>query len=270
MDNLFSGFLLVSDMDGTLISSEHTISEANIRALEEFCRRGGTFSVASGRMVDAAKVFSKYLPVNAPAIIHNGAKIYNLTTDETLYEVFIEEHRKNAVKTVARLFPEIGIEIYADECVYVYRSCEYTKRFLDKNYTVYYDTDDHVFEKQWVKVLYIADEHILDRFEEYYQKHIDTGYTVRSGANFLDMVSSEASKGEGLKRLIGYLKIDASSTAAVGDNMNDISMFEAAGYSFAVDNASDTVKNTADIIAPDCNSDALEFVVKTLEDILSV
>jgi len=268
MKKIFDGYLLVSDMDGTLISSDHTISEANIKALKYFTENGGIFTVASGRMIDAVNVFYSYIPVNAPVIVHNGAKIYDFKASETLFDVSIEEDRKSAPKKVSDLMPELGIEIYADEAVYVYKNCPYTKRFEGKKYTVHYSVSDDVFEKSWTKVLYIGDSDLLDKYEKIYTDTIDSGYTVRSGANFLDMVSGEASKGKALKKLSEILGIDRAKVIAIGDNMNDVDMIEFAGVGFAVDNASQELKKKADYITPDCDSDALDFVVQKLSDIL--
>lgn len=268
MRKLFDGYLLVSDMDGTLISSDHTITEENIKALRFFTDNGGTFTVASGRMVDAVNVFYKYIPVNAPVIIHNGAKIYDFTSGKTLYNVSIEENRKKAIRKVSELMPELGIEIYADEQVYVYKKCPYTSRFIGKNYTVNYEVEDDIFQKDWTKVLYIGDKELLDKYEAVYRAQIDDGYTVRSGANFLDMVSDEASKGKSIKRLSEILNIPLSKTVAIGDNMNDCDMVEYSGLGFAVLNATDELKNIADYIAPDCDHNAMRFVVEKLLDLI--
>lgn len=264
MRKKFEGYLIVSDMDGTLITSEHTISEKNIKALEYFTENGGIFTVASGRMVDAVNVFYSQMPINAPVILHNGAKIYDFVSGETLYNVSIEEDRKDAIRKVYDS-TDLGIEVYADEEVYVYKNCEYTKRFLGKSYKVNYTVSDDIFDKEWTKVLYIGDSDVLDDFEEHYKNNIDNGYVVRSGANFLDMVSGEASKGKALKRLADILK--PKCVIAVGDNMNDIDMIKFADYGFAVENATVELKSAADYIAPDCDSDALSFIVDFISDL---
>ena len=81
----FEGILLVSDIDATLFNSEHHISEENAQAIEYFKSEGGLFSVASGRMRDAVGNYLNELKINAPTILHNGAKIYDFENNVTLY-----------------------------------------------------------------------------------------------------------------------------------------------------------------------------------------
>lgn len=53
MQGKFSDYLLVSDMDATLLDDNHTISEENRQAIDYFIKNGGRFTVATGRMVEA-------------------------------------------------------------------------------------------------------------------------------------------------------------------------------------------------------------------------
>ena len=74
-----TGILLASDMDGTLLDSRKRLSQANQSALENFVAAGGWFTVATGRMETSVKRYLPVLPLNAPAILYNGAVIYDFT-----------------------------------------------------------------------------------------------------------------------------------------------------------------------------------------------
>ncbi len=261
----FSGYLIVSDMDATLLCDNHTVSEKNRQAIAYFIENGGYFTVATGRMVDAVKSYLTQMHINAPAVLHNGAKIYDFEKDTALFEKFIEENRKQAIKRVYDELPEIGLEVYSDELVYVYRKCEETKRFLTRDYEVIYNLPDEVWDKPWIKVLLIGDKELLDKYEPIYRQQYDSGYAVRSGSKFLDVVANGVSKGKGVERLIELLGLDRNKVIAVGDNMNDISMLEAAGVSYAVKNAEEITKQSADYIAPSNNDDAIAFIIENLE-----
>ena len=144
MQGKFSDYLLVSDMDATLLDDNHTISEENRQAIDYFIKNGGRFTVATGRMVEAVRAYMPNLHINAPAVLHNGAKIYDYEKDCAVFERFIEENRKQAIKRVYDDFPQIGLEVYSDEIVYVYRECEETKRFLTRSYEVVYSLPDEI------------------------------------------------------------------------------------------------------------------------------
>ena len=62
--------------------------------------------------------------------------------------------------------------------------------------------------------------------------------------------------------------IEQNKIIAVGDNMNDISMLEAAGISYAVENAEERVKKIADNLAPSNNGSAIAYIINGLEKIV--
>ena len=74
MQGKFSDYLLVSDMDATLLDDNHTISEENRQAIDYFIKNGGRFTVATGRMVEAVRAYMPNLHINAPAVLHMTMK----------------------------------------------------------------------------------------------------------------------------------------------------------------------------------------------------
>ena len=268
MQGKFSDYLLVSDMDATLLDDNHTISEENRQAIDYFIKNGGRFTVATGRMVEAVRAYMPNLHINAPAVLHNGAKIYDYEKDCAVFERFIEENRKQAIKRVYDDFAQIGLEVYSDEIVYVYRECEETKRFLTRNYEVVYSLPDEIWQRPWIKVLLIGERELLDKYEPIYRAEYDNGYAVRSGDKYLDVVANGVSKGKGMLDMAKKIGIEQNKIIAVGDNMNDISMLEAAGISYAVENAEESVKKIADNLAPSNNGSAIAYIINRLEKIV--
>ncbi|MBQ3425928.1 MAG: HAD family hydrolase [Clostridia bacterium] len=260
---IFTGKLLVSDMDATLLDSRGRISDRNRQAIDYFISEGGYFTVASGRMVSAVRAYFDRMRINAPAILHNGAKLYDYSTETAVYENFIEKERKPIFRRVRDEHPELGIEIYSDETVYVYRKNFATERFKTKPYKVVYELPEEVWQRPWIKALIIGTREQLDAFEPIYRRDYDKGYSVRSGDCFLDIVATGSSKGAGLIRLAGELGV--TETYAVGDNMNDIDMLRAAHRSYAVANAEPEVKAVADENAPSCDESPVEYIVRSIK-----
>ncbi len=258
----FDGYLLVSDMDATLLTNKHKVSDGNKEAIDYFTANGGLFTVATGRMYKAVREFADRLSINAPAILHNGAQIYDFKTCKTLSEKFIEDSRKPIIKRIYEDMPELGLEIYSNETIYIYRECFETKRFKKRNYDIVFGVPDHVWDEPWVKYLLIGEKKQLDYYEPIYRRDYDSGYAVRSGKKFLDIVSGEASKGIALKELRAIS--GAKTVVAVGDNMNDIDMLKEADISFAVENAEKSVKEIADYVTVDNNSDAIKNIIEGL------
>ena len=73
----YSGILLVSDLDGTLLDKDSRLSDENAEAVNEFMRQGGKFAFASGRYFSNLKAFMNKIRPNVPSITSNGQMIYD-------------------------------------------------------------------------------------------------------------------------------------------------------------------------------------------------
>ena len=71
-----SGVLLVSDMDGTLVTGNFTIPQRNLEAIERFKQKGGTFTIATGRANTSVEKYNSILNLTTPAILYNGCLLY--------------------------------------------------------------------------------------------------------------------------------------------------------------------------------------------------
>lgn len=260
----FDGYLFVTDMDNTLLDTNHSISDKNKEAIEYFIKNGGYFTVATGRTVPAATGLVSKIGINAPAILNNGAKLYDFGNKETLFEKYIADYRKEAIKIMHEKYPHLGFEIYSNEIAYVYSECHKTKRLFERNDPFIMGVPDEIWTSPWIKVLMISEKEVLDEFIPIYRQY-DKGYAVRSGDEFFDIVSSDASKGKAVKELSRMLGIKPQNIIASGDNMNDVDLLNAANWSFAVENAPEEAKTAAKFIAPSCNDDAISWIIAELD-----
>ena len=81
------------------------------------------------------------------------------------------------------------------------------------------------------------------------------GYSLSSAyADNVEIMAPGCGKGTALRWLAGRLGVDPADCMAFGDNLNDLSMLEAAGWPVAVENAVDELKKAARMIAP-CDAD---------------
>lgn len=76
--------------------------------------------------------------------------------------------------------------------------------------------------------------------------------------------NSKVSKGEAIKELTTYLGETINNTIAIGNGYNDISMFEVAGKSVAMENAENDIKKMADIITASNNADGVAIFLENL------
>lgn len=261
MNERFHGYLLVSDMDGTLIDSKGEISDKNINAIKNFIKDGGVFTIATGRRIESTRRYLNKLPVTLPIILYNGTKIYDFIKNKTVFEVFLEEKIKDLIKKLNLYDPSLGIEIYCEEKVYIFNTCRFTKRFEKKGYKVNYEVPESIWNKKWTKILILGEEKQMDKLEENFKIILEEVNLIRSGENYLEILPFNISKGDTLKRLCNILNIDVSKVIAVGDNMNDFEMLMNAKYGFCVSNGNAKLKDKANYICSSNDEHAIEYVI---------
>lgn len=79
-----STFLLVSDLDGTLLTSARTVSERTAGIINRFIAAGGRFSVATARMAYGCDRLLADLDLNLPGVVMNGAALYDFASGSYL------------------------------------------------------------------------------------------------------------------------------------------------------------------------------------------
>ena len=71
--------LLITDIDGTLLSGRESVPKSVIDAAQAFMDRGNLLSFCTGRSLDSAREVDSMLPVNSPSILFGGALLYDFT-----------------------------------------------------------------------------------------------------------------------------------------------------------------------------------------------
>lgn len=262
---IFDGYLLVSDMDGTLLNSKGKLSEENKRAIEYFVDNGGQFTLATGRMLPSIKRHIHKMKVTLPVIMYNGTKVYDFNNDKVIWERFLEEERKEIVKVVSDINSNVGIEIYSNEIVYIYKSCKETERFINLGYDIVYEVDESIFDKKWTKVLIVGDKEELDLVEKHLKEVYGDKGVVRSSSIYLEVIPREISKGQALLELIKVKEMEGVKILTAGDNMNDIELIEVAHYGFCIGNGSEELKKKTKYIAPSNDEHAIGFIISWIE-----
>lgn len=262
MNKRFEGYLLISDMDGTLIGNDRKISENNVNAIKKFQEYGGKFGVATGRTVESAKRYIDNLPVDIPVILYNGAKIYDFDKETVLFEIPLEEKIKALVKKVKEYDPTLGLEIYSDENTYIYNYCRFSDRFKKRNYEVYFEIPEALWKQKWTKVLIVGQKAKMDYLEENFESIFEKINLIRSGENFLEILPEKTSKGSAIKKLCEIIDMNMSNIIAVGDEMNDYEMIKESGYGFCVANGNKKLVNMCSNICASNDEHAIENVVE--------
>ena len=116
---IFDGVLLASDFDNTLIYTEDALrtgtpvpplSEANRAALVRFMDQGGRFAVATGRALASFAALEPEVPSNTPAIICNGAALYDFAAGAYLETAMLDGPVRQRAQAILDAFPQVAAE----------------------------------------------------------------------------------------------------------------------------------------------------------------
>ena len=262
----FSGVLIVTDLDGTLLNSKKDVGEASRRSISRFIDEGGYFTFATGRLRLSFQNIIGKVTQNAPILFANGAQIYDLTQEKLLWEHAIEEDVERLCEEVLEKFPGTAAEVYRHNRCDTVRENAITKKHMED--FLIPRTEQASFseiEKPWIKVLFTNEPDVLNEISAFIALK-NRRLNVRfSSKYFLEVFSGNIDKGRGAKKLADMLGVSYEHIYAAGDQENDIDLLSAAAVSFAPENAVPAVKESVDVILPDNDHDTMAALISYLE-----
>lgn len=271
MANTFENWLVVSDIDGTLNNKFRTLPKRNYNAIEKFTSLGGNFTLASGRMISSLKRNYDRVPANRPAIIVNGAGVYDFSQEKLLWRRTIGPKGRAFVKEVSELFNRHGhsvdVGIFFDDYVYIVKKGLLSRgqMFFDKSH--YQVTSiDNVPEEGWMKVIFWSNPLTINELQKYVEKaeNPDANFMASSIWSF-EMLQKDTHKGVGIMWLADRLGIDRAHVAAIGDYYNDWDMLKTVGLPACAGQAPRPIREICKYEACHCNygcvGDLLEYIM---------
>lgn len=265
MQNSVQGLLLVTDMDGTMLTTDKQISNENLEAIKRFRELGGRFTIATGRSIPSLEHYVHLLDLDTPVILYNGGTIYDYGRREILWHSLLKEETRAYVRDVYERFPQVGIEILLGDQIYVVRKNEVVHRHLETERLPYNMTTVDEAPKGWFKVLFALEPELMDEFEAYMlSQNYDDVCFVRSFTHYFEMLPIGCSKGGALHHLAEVTDTPIEKVVAIGDYYNDYEMIQNAGVGVAVENAPDELKQIANLVVCDNDHHAIADLVETL------
>lgn len=264
----FSGILLCSDLDDTLLTTDKQVSAENRAAIEYFKQEGGIFTFATGRAVPGLRLPLSKITPNGPVICLNGSGIYDTESQQMLWETFLDERAVEVVDFVERTYPFVGTEVCTRDTIYFGRRNSVAIAHKVNEKLPDNDRDYHDIKEPWKKILFMQNPEEVPVLKSglqasQYARYFDF---MQSDPCYYEVLPKGASKGAALAILAEILGIDPKNTIGVGDNENDLTLVKKAGVGVAVANAIGPVLAVADWISTDHNNHALAAVIRALED----
>lgn len=279
--------LFITDLDGTLLDEIEYVGEKNLQSLQELQKHGYTIVIATGRPFSSIEGLHLQ-EFNPYAITLNGSQIYTpekqlchsspLTNEQTSKIYSYCEER------------DVTYLVYTDRDVYLYRP----KKFMDvlyhmaklhshseaefiKNLQFAFDqhADVPLFDNAIKQRITLGDETVYkveichydqDVFKAM-EAQLDDSLSVSSSwPTNREITSANVHKGSALIKLCEILNCNIQDCVAIGDGRNDLELLQTAGYSIAMGNAKDFLKEHCDYITSNCNdsgvADAVTYILK--------
>ena len=259
--------LVVSDVDGTLLTKEKLLTDRAIAAVRKIHEAGIGFTITSSRPTIGMRFLIEPLGITLPIGAFNGSCI----VDPALKPV--EQHfiPEQAARRALEVLGEFGVDAWLFTA----------DRWLVRNGTgVYVDHEARTIRadptivpdftpclSQACKIVGAStDAAGLQRCETAMQKALGAQATaVRSQSYYLDVTPPGVNKGTFVQTIVHRLGISTDDVATIGDMHNDLAMFHVSGTSFAMGNATDDVKQQATHVTA---SNEEEGFAKAMEAIL--
>ncbi|MGN7310975.1 HAD family hydrolase [Alkalicoccobacillus gibsonii] len=230
---------LISDLDGTLLNEQHQVSSVNKKAIQQFVSEGNVFTIATGRMLQATLPFINELSIKAPVILGNGTQIYCPKEQKLVWSMYLKEHQNELITLWTTISEHAVVIAYDEHTIYTPRSHSLIQDYEAKERVTCLFRD--VLPQKINKVLIIGREledavRFAGRLNE---------VCIQSDLSYLEILPAGASKGQALHELLNQMDVEVDQVIAVGDQMNDYSLLEAADYGYAVENAHSHLKGIA-------------------------
>ena len=258
---------VLADVDGTLVTKSKALTPRALEAVEELHERGVLFAITSGRPPRGMRMLVHPLEMRGPMAAFNGGIM--VTPDMTI----LDERTIPAEVAPAVIEAIQAHGLYA----WIYRGAEWfvtdpqAPHAARESSTVQFPPTvvpsyEGLLDRA-VKIVGVSDDHdLVAQCEAAVQQEFGTHASAnRSQPHYLDVTNPYANKGIVVERMSYYYGIPLEQIATIGDQPNDVLMFERSGVSIAMGNASDEVQRQATFVTAS-NED--EGFAKAIEEFI--
>lgn len=283
--------LVAIDLDGTLLDTYGQASNKNCETIKQAMEKGVEVVLTTGRSPASVKNLAEETGANHYIICGNGAIVYDLRKQETIYQNLLDK------KKVLQL-----IQICEENSIYysVYTENTIITKTLNYNTLFYHHENSRKPDDKKTNIHIVQDiyQYVIDREEEDYSKImicddnniifnsiikklkmvknvdvLDVGHMsrkiIRNGTEefpleyyYTEVSSQNVDKWSAILKLIERLEIKPEEVIAIGDNVNDQTMLENAGLGIAMENSAPYIQEMANEVTLDNNSNGVAVSIE--------
>ncbi|EHR37168.1 Cof-type HAD-IIB family hydrolase [Facklamia languida] len=271
--------LFASDLDGTLLGKDHQITPGNAQAVHDLQASGIDFIVATGRDLYSCRKLLAAANIQCDVIVLNGAAIYN-RDDQLIFQQGLDVAVTQAlvkdlnqrqldysimgathfyVRNIQDFYNRLMTTLHEDP------QAETTNAQLRDQFGMVKSLDDYSLDQDPPFKLMVMSKQAaaLEAFKAEWQDEASLDITS-SGPDNLEITHHLAQKGLAIQRYLQNKDYGLDQVASIGDSLNDRSMLQMTGYSYAMSNASSAVKQLAKDLAAPHDEDGVAQVIQMI------
>ncbi len=261
----------VLDLDGTLLGDNDQINEVNLNAVRSVIQNGYTVTLASGRPHALMQPYTELLGITESIICCNGAYLYDPLEDQVVMSrAFGPEQLLKLLSLLNQ--HQLDFTLYSSEGVFAQKSSKHLSELRQKAKSLNSDVPIEIIAEISELVGKVGDVYKLLVSSDDKSQLCELRDTLHStlqvdlsSPNKLDITPKDVSKGNALNHWLEQRQIPAKSVVAFGDGDNDLSMFDVVGEPVAMENASPSLKNRANLIVTDNNGCGIGQYLRMIE-----
>lgn len=278
--------LVAIDLDGTLLNSYGEISIATKKAIKKAINKGTEIILASGRPISSIETIANEIGANNFLISGNGAVAYDINKKEIIHNRFLS---KEQILNIIKVCDENSI--YYN----IYTETEVITKALNYNTLFYYKENANKQEEKRTKINIISDIYnyvlksdnqnflkvtVCDNMKVIFNSIIRKLRTIedidvldvahmsrkiiKSGTEdvqvhyfYTEITNKNVNKWCALESIMKKLNINKEEVIGIGDNINDKELIQNSGLGVAMGNSAGYIKDMADIVVSDNNSEGV-------------
>lgn len=255
--------MVVTDMDGTLLNSNHEVSDRFFELFKELKKQNILFVAASGRQYNSILDKLQHIKDDIIIVAENGG--YIVRKDEELLSTLLPKNQQQLILETLSKVKNIHTVLCGKDGAYFNGGSDAFTNMVKQFYSAFEIADD--LSQVDAEILKIAIYHFESSEEFIYPsvKHLEGDLKVKvSGPNWVDISSPDAHKGYALQKLQSLYNISPAETMVFGDYNNDLEMLALADFSFAMENAHPNVLKTANYTTSNNDNFGVERILEKL------
>lgn len=237
--------VVASDLDGTLLSTDHSLSPYAKETLKLLTEKGIHFVFATGRHYMDVGQIRDGLGISAFMITSNGARVHN-AQGELIFSHNLDPDIARDLYGVVHHNPDMLTHVYRDDDWFMNRQRPEEERFFKESVFKYKLFEPALLETDGVsKIFFTCDSHeqLLSLEEAINARWGDRVNVSFSTLTCLEVMAGGVSKGHALEQVAKIIGFTLKECIAFGDGMNDYEMLSMAGKGCIMQNAHQRLKD---------------------------